>query len=434
MSKEFKLPDMGEGIEAADVVRVLVSVGDRVEADQTVVELETSKAMFGVPCPFAGRVEKVHVKEGDSVPAGAVLLTLGDVYARGAEAAEPSAAPKVETPSIAPSRPETPPEPEAKASVASVSRPEPAPAPPAPEAGAPVPAGPSTRRLARELGVDLQKVQGSEAGGRVTAEDVHAYVRKVMASGGAAGGGVEAPALPDFARWGEVERQPFRSVRRKTAEHVGLAWRLIPHVTQFDRADVTELEAFRKRHAAEAEGMGGKLTPTVFVLKAVAAALKAFPKFNASLDARAEELVLKRYYHIGMAVDTERGLLVPVIRDVDRKGIFELARELVELAERARQGKVSLEELQGGTFTITNLGSIGGTGFTPIINYPEVGILGIARSREEPAVRNGRIEPRLIVPICLSYDHRVVDGADGARFARKIAESLENPERLLLGG
>ncbi|OGG46004.1 MAG: hypothetical protein A3F84_23940 [Candidatus Handelsmanbacteria bacterium RIFCSPLOWO2_12_FULL_64_10] len=440
MGKAFKLPDLGENIEAAEVVRVLVSEGDRVEAEQAVLEMETEKAMFEVPCPFAGLVEKVHVKPGDRVPAGAVLLTVEETDSRGIEAKETPALPKAEAPAPPKMEPVSPPPvapmrsrpatlPRAEAPPAS----SPVPVPPAQEAGASAPAGPATRRLARELGVDLRRVQGSEPGGRVTAEDVQAYVRKAM-SGAAAGPGIEAPALPDFSRWGQVERQPLRSVRRKTAEHVGLAWRLIPHVTQFDRADVTELEALRKRHTAEAEAMGGKLTPTAFVIRAVVAALKAFPQFNASLDAQAEELVLKRYYHIGMAVDTDRGLLVPVIREADRKGIFELAKELVDLAERTRQGKVGIEDLQGGTFTVTNLGTVGGTGFTPIVNYPEVAILGVARSREEAVVRNGRVEPRLIMPLCLSYDHRVVDGADGARFARRVAESLENPERLLLGG
>ena len=263
----------------------------------------------------------------------------------------------------------------------------------------------------------------------MTAEDVQAYVRDAMVTG------TPPPSrLPDFAKWGEVERIPFRSVRKKTAERVSTAWQLAPHVTQFDRADVTGLEALRKRHAARAEALGGKLTATVFLLKAAVIALKAFPEFNSSLDTQAEQLVLKRYYNIGIAVDTDRGLLVPVIRGVDGKSIFELSRELVEIAERTRQGKTSLEELQGGTFTITNLGTIGGTGFTPILNYPEAAILGVARSREEPVVVNGRVEPRLILPLCVSYDHRVIDGADGARFTRMLAASLEDPEQLLLGG
>ncbi len=451
MGKEFKLPDLGENIEAAEVVRVMVSEGDAVEADQTVLEMETEKAMFEVPCPFAGRVAKVHVKPGDRVPVGAVLLTVEEADSKGKETEEEPAPPKAEASTspkaeAAPSKGEASASPKAEAAAPSKTeapappKTEPAaspkqetPEPPAQETGAPTPAGPATRRLARELGVDLKKVSGSEPGGRVTAEDVQAHVRKAMGTGSAASGGGEM-ALPDFSKWGEVERQPVRSVRRTIAEHVSRAWRLIPHVTQFDRADVTELEALRKRHTAEAEAGGGKLTSTVFMLKAVVTALRAFPKFNASLDVQAGEVVLKHYYHVGMAVDTDRGLLVPVIRDVDRKGVFELAKELVELSERTRQGKTTLEEMQGGTFTITNLGGIGGTNFTPIVNYPEVAILGVARSREEAVVRNGRIEPRLIMPLCLSYDHRVIDGADGARFARKIAESLENPERLLLGG
>ena len=430
MGKAFNLPGLGENIEAADVVRVLVAEGDRVEVDQTVLEMETEKAMFEVPSPFAGRVEQVYVKAGDRVPVGAALITVEESGATEAPAAS-APPPLTETPAIPPkpaaeAAPAAPP----KATPPPVTTPKPAPAA-APEAGESVPASPATRRVARELGVDLHRVQGSEPGGRVVVEDIYAHVRERMSG---AAGEAEAPPLPDFGKWGRVERQPLRSVRRATAEHVSRAWRLIPHVTQFDRADVTELEALRKRHTAEAEAMGGKLTSTVFVLKAVVAALKAFPRFNASLDAQAGEVVIKHYYHVGMAVDTDRGLLVPVIRDVDRKGIFELAKELVELSERTRQGKTTLEEMQGGTFTISNLGSIGGTGFTPIVNHPEVAILGVARSREEAVVRDGRIEPRLIAPLCLSYDHRVVDGADGVRFVRKVAESLENVERVLLGG
>jgi len=438
VASEFKLPDLGEGVEAGDVVRVLVSEGDLIEADQAVLELETDKALIEVPCPFAGTVASVDVKEGDKVPVGAVLITVEETEAEAKKSAEPQS--KVED-KVEKTEPE-----DVKAGDESADEapqparqpavPEPAPqAPPQPDGKTPAPAAPVTRRFARELGVDLHQVPGSGPGGRIVREDVQAHVRQAMAGKvPAATVATVGPPLPDFAKWGEIERQPLRSVRRKTAERMGLAWSLAPHVTQFDRADVTDLEAFRQRHKAEADARAGRLTPTVLILKAVVTALKAFPQFNASLDLGAGELVLKRYYHIGIAVDSDRGLLVPVIRDVDRKDILELAVELNDMAERTRQGKVTLEELQGGAFTLTNLGSIGGTAFTPIVNYPEVAILGIARSREEPVVRNGRVESRLMMPLCLSYDHRVIDGAAGARFTQKLVESLENPEKMLLGG
>jgi len=275
------------------------------------------------------------------------------------------------------------------------------------------------------LGVDLAQVYGSAPGGRVTQDDIKAYVRQLASAG--RGAGVQVPALPDFKRWGPVERQPLDGVRRKTAEQMSLAWSVVPHVTQHDQADVTDLEAFRRQQ----EG-GPKLTITAFALKAAAIALQQFPQFNASLDLAGGQLVLKRYYHLGIAVDTDRGLLVPVVRDVDRKTIYELAQELAAVAERARQKKLQVEEMRGGTFTITNLGGIGGTGFSPIVNYPEVAILGLSRNRLQAVVRDGQVVPRLLLPLSLSYDHRVIDGADAARFARRIAELLESPLLMLL--
>jgi pyruvate dehydrogenase E2 component (dihydrolipoamide acetyltransferase) len=283
--------------------------------------------------------------------------------------------------------------------------------------------------LARELGVSLELVRGTAPRGRITQEDIKAYVRE-LASGPSPVrvAGKAAPPLPDFERWGPVERQPFESVRRRTAEQMSLAWSLVPHVTQHDQADVTELEAFRKQQ----EGKGPKLTVTAFALKGAAIVLRQFPQFNASLDEAAGQLVVKRYYHIGVAVDTERGLLVPVIRDVDKKGVEALAAELADVAERSRQKKLSGDNMRGGTFTITNLGGIGGTGFTPIVNYPEVAILGMSRSSWQPVVRNGQVVPRLMLPLSLSYDHRVIDGAAAARFTRRIAELLEKPLLMVL--
>jgi pyruvate dehydrogenase E2 component (dihydrolipoamide acetyltransferase) len=282
--------------------------------------------------------------------------------------------------------------------------------------------------LARELGVDLSRVTGSARGGRITQDDVKAFVRQVASAPTSRGPSAKALSLPDFERWGPIERQPLDPTRRRTAEQVSLAWSLVPHVTQHDQADITDLEAFRR----EQDVNGPKLTVTAFAIKAAASALKQFPQFNCSIDQAAGQLILKRYYHVGVAVDTERGLLVPVLRNVDQKSVRELAQELADLAERARQKKLPVEQMRGGTFTITNLGGIGGTGFSPIVNYPEVAILGLSRARLQPVVRNNEIVPRLVLPLSLSYDHRVIDGADAARFARRIAEMLENPLQILL--
>lgn len=419
MPREFKLPDLGEGLIEAEVVRVLVSEGDQVREDQVILEVETDKAQVELPSPIAGRVAKVHVKPGQTVKVGAVLITFD-----GAEVEAPRPRPR----------------PEARAVAAP-----PATAPVAQEIGrGPVPATPATRRLARELGVDLARVKGTGPGGRITDEDVRAAAKGVAAPAAPprevlpeveeparplALPTAQLPPLPRFEQWGSVEREPIRSVRRRTAEHMSLAWTLIPHVTHFDQADITELEAARRWQAM----LVPELTLTVFLLKAVAVILQAHSRFNASLDHERGELVIKRYYHLGVAVETERGLIVPVIRDVDKKPIPELARELSALVERTRAGKATLEELRGSTFTVTNVGRLGGVGATPIINYPEVAILGVARAHEQPVVRDGQIIPRLILPLCLSFDHRVVDGADTARFVTDLVHLLEDPERLLRG-
>ena len=411
MATEFKLPDLGEGVEAGDVVSVLVAEGDTIEVDQSVVELETDKALVEVPSSIAGTVAKIHISAGDRVPVGSLLISVEE-----GEQSAPS-----------------PPEPEAEAP-APAPKEEPEPTPPAPRPpanGDPIPAAPSTRRLARELGVDLTQVAGSGPGGRISQDDVKAAVRDRQTGGPAPTAPVE---LPDFSRWGNIERQPLSKVRQIIAKNMSQAWQQVAHVTQFDRADVTDLEAFRQRNKEKTEALGAKLTPTVLALKAIITALKTFPQFNASLDAGANEIILKHYYNLGIAVDTERGLLVPVIKDVDRKDILELALELGDISQRARASKIGLDELQGGTFTVTNLGSLGVGEFTPIVNHPEVAILGLGRAREEATVREGRIEPRLIMPLALSYDHRVIDGADGARFMRKIVDALENPELMLMGG
>jgi pyruvate dehydrogenase E2 component (dihydrolipoamide acetyltransferase) len=289
--------------------------------------------------------------------------------------------------------------------------------------------------MARELGVDINGVPGSGPSGRISVDDVKAHAKGVVSGASAAAG---APSrgvpLPDFSRWGAIDRQPMRAVRRKTAEHLAAAWATIPHVTQHDLADITALEEMRKKYAKQAEAAGGHLTVTAIALKVVASALKVFPQFNASIDVAAEEIIYKKYVHIGVAVDTDRGLLVPVVRDVDTKNILQISADLTELSEKARSRKLSLDEMQGGCFSISNLGGIGGTSFTPIVNAPELAILGVSRARMEPVYRDGALTPRLMLPLSLSYDHRAIDGADGARFLRWVADALEQPFLLALQG
>jgi pyruvate dehydrogenase E2 component (dihydrolipoamide acetyltransferase) len=440
MASELKLQALKEGVESVEVNAVKVAPGDTITKDQPLLEVQADKAALDVASPVAGRVAKILVKAGDQVKVGQPYALVDETD--GAPAAPEAKEAKPAKPAARTAEQQKEPTPQHAAAVAAAAPPEttggngrraPAPPPPAAPArkeGALPLAGPATRHLARELGVDLNNVSGSGRNGRITPEDVKAFVRQ-LASGPApvaptvaAGATVTAPKLPDFTKFGPVEPQPLSRVRKLTAQQMSVAWNLIPHVTQHDLADVTDLEAFRK-----AQQSGPKLTMTAFGLKASAIALKEFPHFNASLDVASGQVVLKRYYHIGVAVDTEGGLLVPVIRDVDKKSIAELAQELTAVAESARKGKA---DMQGGTFTITNLGGIGGTGFTPIVNWPEVAILGLSRARLEPAVRDGQVVPRLMLPLSLSYDHRVIDGAAAARFTRRLAEMLENPLVMLL--
>jgi len=315
-------------------------------------------------------------------------------------------------------------------------QPKPEEAPKPGEARELIAAAPSVRRLARELGIDINEVVGSEPGGRISEEDVRNYARSIILNVTRlrpAAVGMAAP-LPDFSKWGEIERKPMSGIRRKTSARVSEAWRTIPHVTHFDQADITDLEELRRRFARKAEEAGGKLTITAIALKVVASALKVFPQFNASVDTAAEEIIYKKYCNIGVAVDTDRGLLVPVIRDADKKNILELAVELTDLSEKARNRKITIEEMQGGSFTITNLGGIGGVNFSPIVNSPEVAILGLARAARQPVFVDGQIAPRLTLPLALSYDHRLIDGADAARFLRWVAEALQQPLLLALEG
>jgi pyruvate dehydrogenase E2 component (dihydrolipoamide acetyltransferase) len=448
---EFKLPDLGEGVSKADVSNVLVKEGDDISANQNVVELETEKAVVEVPCPQGGKVKKINVKPGQTITPGTTILTL---EGSGAGAAPAPAAGKPAAPAE-----QSAPAPASKAGPAKAAAPPQTSEPDGGRAsghpvkstvatvlhdtveaagnGAPAPAGPATRRLARELGVDLHRVTGTGPGGRITAEDVQAYVRRITSgeispSGAPASTGITIPPLPDFTQFGEIERKPMNKMAKTAAANLSLAWQVIPHVTQHELADVTELEAGRKRHAQSKAAGGAKITMTVLAIKAIVAALKQFPHFNASIDTTTNEVIVKHYYNIGIAVDTEQGLVVPVIRDANQKSILELARELDTLATKARDRKLSMADFQGGTFTITNLGGIGGTSFTPIVNYPEVAILGMCRSRQQLVVIDNEPQVRLMLPLSLSYDHRVINGADAARFAVKVAGLLADPSQLLI--
>ena len=437
---DLLLPELGENIASADVLRVLVKPGDVLTKEQPVVELETDKATIEVPSSVAGRVVDVKVKAGDKVKVGQVLLSVEDTSVEDAAEEKPRPLLEIE----APKKPETAAGGtergaaapglgvEKVVDISRGGRPSgPAAAPELPSA----PAGPAVRRLARELGVDVNEIASSGPSGRISVEDVKAHAKRMVVGVGRAGAaGTGDMVLPDFSRWGEIERQPMRPVRRKTAEHLTVAWTTIPHVTQHDLADITALEELRKRYGKQVEAAGGHLTVTAIAVKVVAAALRVFPQFNASLDWPAQEIVLKKYVNVGVAVDTDRGLLVPVIRSADTKDIALIAAELAQLSEKARTRKITLDEMQGGSFSVSNLGGIGGTSFTPIVNAPEVAILGISRARTEPVWKDGAFVPRLMLPLSLSYDHRVIDGADGARFLRWVAEALEQPFLLALQG
>jgi pyruvate dehydrogenase E2 component (dihydrolipoamide acetyltransferase) len=452
-ASEFKLPELGENISQGDLVRLMIAPGAKVSEGQPVMELETDKAVVEVPSSVSGIVKEIKVKQGEKIKVGQVIFTLeggalpeparpatapvehvsGQHGARLAFQAAIRAEGKTEEQALPPDQPAQAP--------ASFSMPSQLGKVAGTEHRHPIPAAPHVRRLAREIGIDIYEVKGSGPGGRISEDDVKAFAKGLLAASTTAqprAGRFAVSPLPDFAKWGKIERVSMRGVRRKTAEHLAESWNTIPHVTQQDRADITELEQLRARFAPKAEEAGGKMTVTAIALKVCAAALKVFPQFNASIDIEKEEIVYKQYIHIGVAADTDRGLLVPVIRDVDKKNIVELAVELSQLSKKARDKKLTPDEMQGGTFTITNLGGIGGVGFTPIVNLPEVAILGLSRSRMEPEwiqhKTGGKFEPRLILPLSLSYDHRLIDGADAARFLRWIAEAFEQPFLLSVQG
>jgi pyruvate dehydrogenase E2 component (dihydrolipoamide acetyltransferase) len=448
---EFKMPELGENIDSGDLVRLMISPGATISEGQPVMELETDKAVVEVPSTVSGIVRDIKVKEGQRVKVGDVIFTLEGGVTAGAEPARKhapvehsseqhgarlsfqlamKAEGKSEEQALPPDQPQ--------AAEPSFSMPVQLGKVAGTEHRDPAPAAPHVRRLAREIGVDIHSVQGSGPGGRISEDDVKLCAKNALLAAAAAAqtprGSFAVPELPDFSKWGKIERVSMRGVRRKTAEHLREAWNTIPHVTQQDRADITELEQLRARFAPRVEEAGGKMTVTAIALKVCASALKVFPQFNASIDMGKEEIIYKQYINIGVAVDTDRGLLVPVIRDVDKKNIVELAAEMTQLSKKARDKKLAPAEMEGGTFTITNLGGIGGTGFSPIVNHPEVAILGLSRSRMEPEWVNNKFEPRLILPLSLSYDHRLIDGADAARFLRWIAEAFEQPFLLSVQG
>lgn len=439
MARPFKLPDLGEGIHEAEVLNVLVSAGDYVKEGDPILEVETDKASVEIPSPFTGRVEEIKVKAGDTVEVGDMLMIFEEIEE--GEAKPPEEPHPKEEPEKVEEKEKREEEPEAAEEKEK---------PPARGKETPVPASPATRRLARELGVALHEVSPGGPGGRVTSDDVRSFAEKGERKKPEEKGPPEreerpearpitekAPELPDFTRWGEVQRVPVRSIRRATAKKMALAWAQIPHVFSQDMADMTKLEEFRRKRKEEVEKKGGRLSVTVFALKAAATALKQYARFNASFDMRAGEMVLKHYYHIGVAVSTEEGLVVPVIRDVDRKSILELSIELNDLVRRTRERDVKLEEMQGATFTITNVGPMGGGYFAPIINFPEVAILGMGAARMQPVVvqeKEGKYEilPRLMMPVVLSIDHRILDGADALNFMRTVLDSLEDPEEMFI--
>ncbi len=417
--KQVLVPDIGNFKDVA-IIEVMVKPGDTVRAEDALITLETDKATMDVPSPFGGVVKEVKVKVGDTVSEGS-LIALVEASEAAASPTKASAAPAAAAP--APARP----------APQAAPAPQPAPVPQALAPAAPggkAHASPSIRRVARELGVNLAQVRGSGTKGRVTKEDVQAFVKAALAQ---PRGGLQLPEMPavDHAKFGPIENKPLSRIKKLSGAYLHRNWVNIPHITQHDDADITEMEALRKAMSAEYASQGIKITPLPFILKAVARTLKEYPEFNASLDPNGEMLVLKKYFHVGFAVDTPDGLVVPVLRDVDQKGIVQIAKELGEISVRARDKKVSAAEMQGGCFTVSSLGGIGGSYFTPIINAPEVAILGVSRAATKPVWKDGAFVPRLMLPLSLSYDHRVIDGAAGARFITFLGQVLADAEKLV---
>ena len=449
-SYNFVIPTLGENISSAQITKVLLKVGEKVEVDQVALEIETDKATVEVPSEVSGIVKEVKVKDGDKAAIGSVAFVIEAI--ENVELRTLPTGRQVENvkPKIAT---ETKP---AEFSIPNSQFPKGIPSDSIPKAHTHmpqlislpkdiiktvVPAAPSVRMFAREIGIEIKNVRGSGKHGRISVDDVKAYAKalnnQIQQGGVVAGGavlGIARETLPDFTKWGEIDRQPMSNVRRKTAEHLSYAWASVPHVTQFDKADITELENLRKMFGKKVEAAGGKLTVTGILLKVIASAMKVFPQFNSSVDMEKNEIIYKKYINLGVAVDTDRGLLVPVIRDVDKKNITQISIDLAEISKKSRDKKLSIDDMQGGCFTISNLGGIGGTYFTPIVNTPEVAILGVSKSAFEPVYIDGEFKPRLMMPLSLSYDHRIIDGADAIRFLRWVINALENPFLLSLEG
>jgi pyruvate dehydrogenase E2 component (dihydrolipoamide acetyltransferase) len=421
---DLKLPPLGEGVDSGSVVGILVREGDQVAKGQGIIELETGKAVAPVPSPAAGKVAKILVAVGDKISVGQAILSLEGGAAAPAKPAPAARAAGQTRPTATAPEPHDPPEASAEDT---------------PSDDTPVPAAsPTIRRLARELGLDLRHIHGSESGGRIVMDDLRGYIQRLQrVAAQPRPDGPPAPSKPppprmDFAKWGPVTKRPMTTLRKAIAAHMSESWQATPRVTQFDEADITALNDARKKYAGAFEKQGARLTLTSFALKIVAGALRQHPVFNTSLDEAAAEVIYKEYYHIGLAVDTEQGLIVPVLRDVDKKDMLTLSKEMNEIAAKTRDRKISLEEMQGGTFTISNQGGLGGGHFTPVVNRPETAILGLGRGALKAVVREGKIEPRLMLPLALAYDHRVIDGGAAVRFMLDLVKGFENFDEKLL--
>ncbi|VAW97386.1 Dihydrolipoamide acetyltransferase component of pyruvate dehydrogenase complex [hydrothermal vent metagenome] len=427
MTKEIFVPDIG-GFDSVEVIEVLVAPGDSIQVEDSLISVESDKATMEIPAPEAGVVKTLKVAVGDAVSEGSLILLLEPAVKPAGDApaeVTPADVPDTETvpaaaSKSAPSPVSTPaykPSPTAKINEVSFSK---------------AHASPAVRRFARELGVDLGQIDGSGPKGRIVKDDVKSFIKRALSQ--PAGGGLGVAPMPeiDFSQWGEVASKPLSKINKLTGQFLHRNWVTVPHVTQFDEADITDLEVFRKSMATEYKEKGIRITPLVFLMKALVSAMKELPRFNSSLDASGENLIFKQYYNIGIAVDTPDGLVVPVVRDVDRKSLVDLAAELGEISVKAREKKLKPSDLQGGCMTISSLGGIGGTAFTPIVNAPEVAILGVSRSKMQPVWNGEAFDPRLVLPLALSYDHRVIDGADGARFTAFLSRVLSDTRRLLL--
>jgi len=452
---DITLPELGEGIEEATIINIFVSPGDAIKKEQSVIEIETDKAALELPSPVDGTISEILVSNGDVIKIGDLIAKVGDGGAPAKKEEKPKETKKEEPakeekakekepvkeekpkeeveakeePAAKPERPKKPEKTESENVVSIVKE----------DNKVSAPASPSTRKLARELGIDINSIPGTDAGGRISSDDVIKYAKNLIANCETTAethrGTYQPnlPALPDFSKWGEIERKKMGTVRRLTAENLTMAW-TIPHVTNHDRADITELDQLRKMNKQKAKDAGGNLTITPILIKIVSSALKVFPEFNASIDMETTEIIYKKFVNIGFAVDTERGLFVPNIQNADKKNIIDIAVELSDISERTRTKKITPDELKGSTFTVSNLGGIGGTYFSPIIYYPDVAILGVSKSSFEPVYVDGKFEPRLMMPLSLSYDHRIIDGAAAARFLTWLVKALEEPFQILFEG